>query len=72
MLKKNDLYKIIGETYQDAFESVKGEAETIGGLVLENAGRILKNNEYVFIEKVKFIVESSDKKRMKTIKIILP
>jgi CBS domain containing-hemolysin-like protein len=68
----NDLYKIIGETYQDAFESVKGEAETIGGLVLENAGRILKNNEYVFIEKVKFIVESSDKKRMKTIKIILP
>ncbi|MFM6935869.1 MAG: gliding motility-associated protein GldE [Flavobacteriales bacterium] len=68
----NDFYKIIGESYQNAFESVKGEAETIGGLVLENAGRILKNNEFVFIENVKFIVESSDKKRMKTIKIKLP
>ena len=68
----NDFYKVIGETYQDAFEEVKGEAETIGGLVLEQAGRILKNNEFIFIDKVKFIVESSDKKRMKTIKIKLP
>ena len=68
----NDFYKVIGEEYQDAFEEVKGEAETIGGLVLEQAGRILKNNEFIFIDKVKFIVESSDKKRMKTIKIKLP
>jgi CBS domain containing-hemolysin-like protein len=68
----NDFYKVIGEEYQDAFEEVKGEAETIGGLVLEQAGRILKNNEFILIDKVKFIVESSDKKRMKTIKIKLP
>jgi putative hemolysin len=68
----NDFYKVIGETYQASFEEAKGEAETIGGLVLEQAGRILKNNEYIFIDEVKFIVESSDKKRMKTIKIKLP
>ena len=68
----NDFYKVIGEEYQDSFEEVKGEAETIGGLVLEHAGRILKNNEFILIDKVKFIVESSDKKRMKTIKIKLP
>ena len=68
----NDFYKIIGETYQASFEEAKGEAETIGGLVLEQAGRILKNNEFIFIDQVKFIVESSDKKRMKTIKIKLP
>lgn len=68
----NDFYKVIGEPYESTFEAVKGEAETIGGLVLEHAGRILKNNEYIVIEQVKFIVESSDKKRMKTIKIKLP
>jgi CBS domain containing-hemolysin-like protein len=68
----NDFYKVIGEDYQNSFEEVKGEAETIGGLVLEQAGRILKNNEFIFIDHVKFIVESSDKKRMKTIKIKLP
>lgn len=68
----NDFYKVVGEAYENTFEAVKGEAETIGGLVLEHAGRILKNNEFIIIEQVKFIVESSDKKRMKTIKIKLP
>jgi CBS domain containing-hemolysin-like protein len=68
----NDFYKVVGENYEESFEAVKGEAETIGGLVLEHAGRILKNNEFIVIENVKFIVESSDKKRMKTIKIKLP
>ena len=28
-------------------DDAKGEADTIGGLIIEQAGRILKNNEYV-------------------------
>ena len=44
--------------------------ETIGGLVVEVAGRILRNNEHVTIGPVKLIVESSDKKRIKMVKAI--
>jgi CBS domain containing-hemolysin-like protein len=51
------------------FESLKGEAETIGGLIIEQSGRILRNNEFITIENYKLIVESSDKKRIKTVKI---
>lgn len=64
----NDFYKIV-ECNQELFESLKGEAETIGGLIIEQSGRILRNNEFITIENYKLIVESSDKKRIKTLKI---
>lgn len=64
----NDFYKIV-ECNQELFESLKGEAETIGGLIIEQSGRILRNNEFITIENYKLIVESSDKKRIKTVKI---
>lgn len=67
----NDLLKIIGDAHEDAIEIARGEAETLGGLVVEVAGRILKNNEFIQIGGLKFIVESSDKKRVKTVKVQL-
>ncbi|MFM7007272.1 MAG: gliding motility-associated protein GldE [Flavobacteriales bacterium] len=67
----NDLLKIIGDAHEDEIESARGEAETLGGLVVEVAGRILKNNEFIQIGGLKFIVESSDKKRVKTVKVQL-
>jgi gliding motility-associated protein GldE len=45
-------------------------AETLGGLIVEIAGRILKNNEFIEIADVKMIVESSDKRRIKMVKVI--
>jgi CBS domain containing-hemolysin-like protein len=45
--------------------------ETLGGLVVELAGKIPKNNEYVELNGFKLIVESSDKKRVKMIKLII-
>ena len=36
----------------------------------DQAGRILKNNEFIEVEKCKIIVESSDKRRIKTLKVI--
>jgi CBS domain containing-hemolysin-like protein len=65
----NDFYKIIEEDGAD-FELVKGDSETIGGLMIEQAGRILKNNEYISISNYKLIVVSSDKKRIRSIKVI--
>jgi len=67
----NDLLKIIGEEYEPMIEEARGEAETLGGLVIEVAGRILKNNEYVVLGPLKVIVESSDKKRVKSVKVLL-
>ena len=64
-----DFYKA-SKIEPEAFEKIKGEAETIGGFVIEQAGRILKNNEFIEVEKCKIIVESSDKRRIKTLKVI--
>ncbi len=44
--------------------------ETLGGFIVERAGRILKNNEFILVGKIKLVVESSDKKRIKMVKAI--
>jgi len=67
----NDLLKIIGEQHEEVIENARGEAETLGGLVIEVAGRIMKNNEYITLGPLKLIVESSDKKRVKSVKVIV-
>jgi gliding motility-associated protein GldE len=66
-----DFYKVT-DTDSKPFEQVKGDAETLGGFITEQAGKILKNNEFIEIGGVKLIVESSDKRRVKMIKTILP
>jgi hypothetical protein len=54
------------------FENTKGESDTLGGFIIEQAGRILKNNEFITCDNVKLIVESSDKRRIKMVKCVLP
>jgi CBS domain containing-hemolysin-like protein len=49
---------------------MKGDSETLGGFIVEQAGRILKNNEYIITEGIKLVVESSDKRRIRTVKAI--
>lgn len=44
--------------------------ETLGGFIVENAGRILRNNEFIIVGDIKLIVESSDKKRIKMVKAV--
>ena len=44
--------------------------ETLGGFIVERAGRILQNNEFILVGKIKLVVESSDKKRIKMVKAI--
>ncbi|MBM3452455.1 MAG: gliding motility-associated protein GldE [Bacteroidetes bacterium] len=66
-----DFYKVTDVSSKE-FESTKGESDTLGGFIIEQAGRILRNNEYIICDDVKLIVESSDKRRIKMIKCILP
>lgn len=66
-----DFYKVT-EVEGKEFEQNKGDSETLGGFITETAGRILKNNEFIIFDEIKLIVESSDKRRIKMVKVILP
>ena len=65
-----DFYKVI-DIEGEAFEKLKGDSDSLGGFMIENAGRILKNKEEIQVENVKLIVTSSDKRRIKFIKVIV-
>ncbi len=64
-----DFYKVLEIDGKD-FDQIKGESDSIGGFIIEQAGRILRNNEYIRCGNIKLIVESSDKRRIKMIKTI--
>jgi putative hemolysin len=65
-----DLYKVL-EIDGKEFESEKGESDSIGGFIIEQSGRILKNNEFIKFKNNKLIVVSSDKRRIKSVKIVI-
>jgi gliding motility-associated protein GldE len=65
-----DFYKVL-EIDGKEFEANKGESDTLGGFMVEQAGRILRNKEHIEFENYKLIVEKADKKRIKTIRVLL-
>jgi putative hemolysin len=65
-----DLYKVL-EIDGKEFEMAKGESDSLGGFIIEQSGRILKNNEFIKFENYKLIVVSSDKRRIKSVKVII-
>jgi gliding motility-associated lipoprotein GldD len=67
----NDVYRVL-EISGDELEAVKGESDTLAGLIIEYSGRIPKKNERIDIEGYRFTVEAADKKRVKRIKVTLP
>ena len=66
-----DFYKVLDIDGKE-FDLQKRDSDTLGGFIVEQAGRILKNNEFIVFETFKLIVESSDKRRIKMVKIVLP
>ena len=65
-----DFYKVLSIDEKN-LEIETPNADTIGGFIIENAGRILMNNEFIEAGRYKFIVESSDKRRIKMVKVII-
>lgn len=59
------ILKIDGET----FEKNKGEADTLAGFILEQAGKIPAKNQKVNFENFDFTIESVDKRRIKRVKV---
>ena len=65
-----DFYRIV-DVNEDAFETSKGEAETLAGFILEILGNFPKKGQKIHFSTVHFIIESVDKKRIKQLKVML-
>lgn len=61
-------YRILKIDGED-FEKNKGEADTLAGFILEQAGKIPAKNQKVSFENFEFTIESVDKRRIKRVKV---
>ena len=66
----NDFYKVTG-IEDTVFDDVKGEYETLAGLILELKGAIPEKNDKIEVKNFTFIIESVDKRRIKQVKLII-
>lgn len=64
----NDFYKIIGSEI-DIFNEVKGEADTLAGLILEIKGKIPAKDDVIKYRNFVFSVASADNRRIKEVKV---
>ncbi|MBW8326171.1 MAG: gliding motility-associated protein GldE [Prolixibacteraceae bacterium] len=64
----NDFYKVTG-TDDSMFEDVKGEADTLAGLILELKGEIPVKNDTIICKNYVFSIEAVDNRRIKQIKV---
>ncbi len=63
-----DFCKII-QTDIATFNSVKGESETLAGLILEMEGNIPDRSKHIYFQHFDFKVTSSDKRKIKRVKV---
>lgn len=66
----NDVCRIIGEL-PETFENVRGESDSIAGLVLEISGKFPAVNETITFENYDFTVLELDKMRIKRVKLTI-
>ena len=64
----NDFFKVL-EIETDPFEDVRGESDTLAGLILEMTGEIPEKGLTVDHDDFSFIIESADKRRIKRIRV---
>jgi CBS domain containing-hemolysin-like protein len=55
----------------DFFSEMKGDADTIAGIILELKGEIPRKHELITYKNLTFKVESADKRRIKKVKVII-
>jgi CBS domain containing-hemolysin-like protein len=66
----NDFCKI-SQTEDDFFDQVKGDAESIAGMIMELHGKIPVRNETIIYKQFSFTIESVDNRRIKRIKVVI-
>ena len=66
----NDFYKIL-DIEGDPFEDIRGESETLAGLILELTGEIPQKDQVISAGDYRFRIESADKRRIKEIRVVI-
>ena len=66
-----DAYRIL-QLDEEAWEAAKGESDTLGGFMLEQAGRMLKRGESMEFAGTVLQVDARDARRIHRIKVVLP
>lgn len=66
----NDFYRVLDLT-EDVFDSIKGESETLAGLILELNGEIPDKNERFTYQNFTFIIEQVDERRISKVRVEL-
>lgn len=66
----NDVYRVL-QIDGEAFEDVKGEADTLAGLILELEERIPTKNETIQFKNLQFTIEAADNRRIKRVKVTI-
>jgi len=64
----NDFYKVLG-LEESVFDDIKGEADTLAGLILELKGEIPVKNDIINCKNYVFTIEAVDNRRIKQIKV---
>ncbi len=64
----NDFCKITGVKYED-FELIKGDADTLAGLILEIKKELPRRGEKINFKNMEFAIEAVDQRRIKRIKV---
>lgn len=66
----NDMCRIIAEPVE-TFDEIRGESDSIAGLVLEIAGKFPQQNERIQYQHFQFTVIQLDQKRIQKIKLVI-
>ncbi len=66
----NDFYRIM-RVEDTIFDDIRGEADTLAGIILELKGEIPQNGDCVDYRNMSFCVEAVDNRRIKQIKVIV-
>ena len=66
----NDFYKVTG-VQDELFDDVKGDAETVAGLILELKAGFPLTNDKILCKNIEFTVLSMDKRRIREVKVFM-
>jgi gliding motility-associated protein GldE len=66
----NDFYRIT-QTDESLFNEVRGDADTIAGLIMELKGEIPENGDLIEFHPFTFVIEQIDNRRIKQIRVII-
>ncbi len=66
----NDIEKIL-DLELDFFDNIRGDSDTLGGLLMEIQEEIPKKGEKIKYENISFTVESADNRKIKRVKVFI-